>query len=1184
MKKNSKIFLFILLIVMPTFVFAASKRNYDVSKNAVGNYLNSNNYINSWEKYLKDPVNLGEDLIINEDEYNATKNSRGVSYLLDEKACWTRTDGDIGKKVITINGGTEDKDTASFYYVRASEFILPKTKVKGSGSYNNPWTFAPVYKVSIETTKEGEIASDGTSVVYVTKESDAFLGPAVAKSGYMYITNDCGATYYDDYNVETTEQNKYQVKIKLVKKETNCKLIFGTGKFKITLNGANPLEIFLKYKDNYYTNANYNVPITKIQSVQQREGYTFKGYYYNNFQVIDENLNVKRESADKIHENVTLNPKYKIGDLTEDITITGGVTRVNNYQAVTLTCSKVTEYDDDTQIYYQFGIKNADNTIEWLDAESTNNTYTITKNAFLGSKNYVCRAYATDGENNTKKKTSSTTATVTLVHARIDLDATTNGGELSGNKVIYVSYKGTNKYKNRTNNTTAVLPTVSKTGYTPDGWYTSASAGSKVIDSVGVIQSNVSGWTNSSGQFILSNASNTEGTHKLFAHFTPNPLTFDNKTITSTYSTAKTTKSITSATNGTGTYTYAITGGNTNSYFSLSGTTLTIKANTPANTSGYQISITATDSNSGSKKTATYTIKINPAALSAAVTVSGTTTWGQTLKANPSCTTPSSGCEFNTYQWKADGTNINGATKSTYVIPKEMVGKKISVSVKANATNYVSSTVTSAKTAEIAKQDLTVVVTPYSGTYDGDTHYSKIKVTSKYWDGKKILSGDAPSTVDTIVTSSGEINKNYSLKSGYKNAGSRPLYYDVVGGKYYKDKSGATNITINQATCNPPTGVTIGTDGKVTWTESSNASSYQISIDNSTFTTASSGVNYKSKIIEASGNRTVYVRSVCNSTNYKTPSTNATATIAVYKVTLKKGTGIASVSGAGNYIKGSSVSINSTLSRGYKWSKWIYTSSSSQVSTTQNYSNTISRDWDLTAQATAMTYTIIFDANGGSGAPGNQTVTYGQEFTLSSQKPTRSGYAFVTWKDSTQGTWVSGKKYTWTWINGEYGIKDNTVTIKATWQAAEIVKTGSVKIGDGNVDWPKANGSGRTKYKYDVFIDYTLTKKTDGKIYATNTKINAKVINPNGGYFDINDSYIRYKTCFIGGSISVGNKSNSWEGKTINCAYDGWWVLDNNTEVGSGSSITINATAGNDYYRGYPNSWNNGGSTTVNFN
>ena len=42
-------------------------------------------------------------------------------------------------------------------------------------------------------------------------------------------------------------------------------------------------------------------------------------------------------------------------------------------------------------------------------------------------------------------------------------------------------------------------------------------------------------------------------------------------------------------------------------------------------------------------------------------------------------------------------------------------------------------------------------------------------------------------------------------------------------------------------------------------------------------------------------------------------------------------------------------------------------------------------------------YTISYNANGGSGAPGSQTKYYGTTLTLSSTRPERDGYRFVGW-------------------------------------------------------------------------------------------------------------------------------------------------------------------------------------------
>ena len=53
------------------------------------------------------------------------------------------------------------------------------------------------------------------------------------------------------------------------------------------------------------------------------------------------------------------------------------------------------------------------------------------------------------------------------------------------------------------------------------------------------------------------------------------------------------------------------------------------------------------------------------------------------------------------------------------------------------------------------------------------------------------------------------------------------------------------------------------------------------------------------------------------------------------------------------------------------------------------------------------TYTITYNANGGSGAPSNQVKEHNKNITLSTSKPTRTGYTFVNWNTSSDGTGTS---------------------------------------------------------------------------------------------------------------------------------------------------------------------------------
>ena len=77
----------------------------------------------------------------------------------------------------------------------------------------------------------------------------------------------------------------------------------------------------------------------------------------------------------------------------------------------------------------------------------------------------------------------------------------------------------------------------------------------------------------------------------------------------------------------------------------------------------------------------------------------------------------------------------------------------------------------------------------------------------------------------------------------------------------------------------------------------------------------------------------------------------------------------------------------------------------------------------------AHTYTISYNANGGTGAPGNQIKTYGVKLKLSSAVPTRKNYNFLGWATSASAT---SPQYA---AGGEYSANSG-VTLYAVWQLA----------------------------------------------------------------------------------------------------------------------------------------------------
>lgn len=116
-------------------------------------------------------------------------------------------------------------------------------------------------------------------------------------------------------------------------------------------------------------------------------------------------------------------------------------------------------------------------------------------------------------------------------------------------------------------------------------------------------------------------------------------------------------------------------------------------------------------------------------------------------------------------------------------------------------------------------------------------------------------------------------------------------------------------------------------------------------------------------------------------------------------------------------IHGQDLTLRSTkpTKTGYIFKGWTNDPNSTEVIWTAGGKYTINASRKLYAVWQAKTYTISYNANGGSGAPKSQTKTYGKDLTLSSTKPTRTNYNFEGWSTSstaTSATYRAGERYT----------------------------------------------------------------------------------------------------------------------------------------------------------------------------
>ena len=218
---------------------------------------------------------------------------------------------------------------------------------------------------------------------------------------------------------------------------------------------------------------------------------------------------------------------------------------------------------------------------------------------------------------------------------------------------------------------------------------------------------------------------------------------------------------------------------------------------------------------------------------------------------------------------------------------------------------------------------------------------------------------------------------------------------------------------------------------------------------------------------------------------------------------------------------------NSFTKTGHYFAGWATSSGGSVVysdgQSVKDLSTTNGATVNLYAKWNVNTYTVRYNANGGSGAPGNQTKTYGKTLTLSSTKPTKSNgsstryvtfdgnggstgaannkigfnvstaYTFSKWNTAANGSGTSynpGGSYTSNssvTLYAQYSGTDTIGSVKLptpsrtgyTFDGWYTAKTGGTKRGAaGDTYTPPA--SGETLYAHWTPIAYRINYNLEG--------------------------------------------------------------------------------------------------------
>ena len=155
------------------------------------------------------------------------------------------------------------------------------------------------------------------------------------------------------------------------------------------------------------------------------------------------------------------------------------------------------------------------------------------------------------------------------------------------------------------------------------------------------------------------------------------------------------------------------------------------------------------------------------------------------------------------------------------------------------------------------------------------------------------------------------------------------------------------------------------------------------------------------------------------------------------------------VNGTGNYGHSSYRTKNVAYGSAFTLGSIAY----AQYTASSTYRSSISGATRI-ATTPRPTYTVKYNANGGSGAPASQTKTYGVTLKLSSTRPTRSHYTFVGWATSANGSVVyqPGANYT----------ANKAVTLYAVWRIVTHTVTYNAGANGGTV-----NGQSTMQMSYE---------------------------------------------------------------------------------------------------------------------
>lgn len=248
--------------------------------------------------------------LLNEEEFIVSKDSNGNTYLSQDVEFFLMKDGTI-KAINVLNNDVIDAGDKK-YALRVTEFVIPGTKTKGSGTKNNPWEFVGTHKLTFYI-ENGKITNNNLLVdKYIVYAVESTEGQIVINfkpdSTFAYYNNNC------DFEYEYDKTNKIHRIFKSNKDITSDK--------ECTINLI-ATGLLVQYDLNGGTGNCESLSVTKgskltnICTSVSKPGYMFKGWK-------DASGNTVTKDT-IVNDNLKLTAEWEIKKYTLTVKPNGGV-------------------------------------------------------------------------------------------------------------------------------------------------------------------------------------------------------------------------------------------------------------------------------------------------------------------------------------------------------------------------------------------------------------------------------------------------------------------------------------------------------------------------------------------------------------------------------------------------------------------------------------------------------------------------------------------------------------------------------------------------------------------------------------------------------------------------------------------------------------------------------------------